>query len=141
MINLIKLMLNKNFSDHRVMIRYVISGVAGAVIQFFGFYFFTQIVGIWYIYAVFLAFLAALLAVFLMQKFWTFRSYSSGDSKKQFFSYTLVAVGGALLNVLLMHILVDSANMNHLLAQAIVIICIIPISYVINRNVTFSLNI
>jgi putative flippase GtrA len=46
MIKGVKLILDKLLSDYKIIIRYIISGLAGAIIQFSGFYFFTQLLSL-----------------------------------------------------------------------------------------------
>ena len=122
---------------YQILIKYVIAGLSGAVIQFSSFYFFTEVMEIWYLYAVFLAFVVTLIVVFLIHKFWTFSLHSKVHMKKQFLGYTLVAIGTILLNALIMRVLVGSFGVNHLIAQAVTILAITPVSYLVNRNLVF----
>lgn len=130
--------IQKIIIDYKILIRYMISGEIGATIQFFSFYFLNKIIGIWYIYSVFLSFIAALCIVFLMQKLWTFRSFSKSLFKKEFFSYTIIAILGVLLNVFLMYIMVGLFDTNPILSQALAIIVIMPISFYFNKKITFA---
>ncbi|MHB0865504.1 MAG: GtrA family protein [Minisyncoccota bacterium] len=124
--------------DYRMMIRYIVSGGMGAAIQFTSFYLLNELAGVWYLYAVFLSFVAALIVVFLMQKFWTFRSFSKPAFKKEFISYTAVALFSVLLNAALMYSMVDLFGMRPIVSQAFAIISIMPISYFLNKTITFA---
>ena len=117
------------FSEYRMMMRYVVSGGSGAAVQFASFYLLNEILGVWYLYAVFLSFIVALCVVFLMQKFWTFRSFSRSLFKREFLSYTAIAISGVLLNMSLMYIMVDLFGMRPIVSQALVIIAVTPVSY------------
>lgn len=122
---------------YKIIIRYIVSGGAGALVQFLCFYFFSQVLGLWYLYAVFLAFFFALIAAFCLQKFWTFHSFSRLLFKKQFLSYTTIAVFGILLNALLMYGMVSLSGANPAVSQAVTIVVITPVSFLLNKKVTF----
>lgn len=128
----------KTFMEYRMMVRYVISGGSGAAVQFASFYLLNEILRIWYLYAVFLSFIVALCVVFLMQKFWTFRSFSRSLFRREFLSYTAIAILGVLLNMSLMYIMVDLFRMRPIVSQALVIIAVTPVSYFLNKTITFA---
>ena len=125
------------YNKSQMLIRYVIAGGVGAVVQLAMFYFLNEILGLWYLYAVPFAFFAALVAAFSLQKSWTFRSYSRDSSKRQFFFYTIIAIGNVICNAAIMYIMVETSRLNPTLSQALAIIILTPVSFLFNKKITF----
>ena len=102
---------------YRMFIKYIISGGTAALTDIVFLYFFTDIVGIWYLTSSVLAFIVALVVSFVLQKFWTFRDTSLDKVHTQFVLTTIVALVNLGLNTLFMYILVDLAGLWYILAQ------------------------
>ncbi|MFH1255411.1 MAG: glycosyltransferase [bacterium] len=105
------------FLKYKRVLKYLIAGSTGAFINLALLYFFTDVLGIWYLISSSMAFAAAFFASFFLQKFWTF---SDGDRKalyKQMRAYLSVALVNLAINGSLMYIFVDKFKIWHILAQ------------------------
>lgn len=80
-------------------------------------YFFTDILGVWYLISTSLAFVAAFFVSFFLQKFWTFRDNGKERIYRQMGAYLAVASTNLCLNALLMFILVDGFKVWYMFAQ------------------------
>jgi len=105
--------------SHLKIVRYLISGGTAAAVDLFLLYFFTSVVGIWYLFSAVIAFLLAFGVSFYLQKFWTFADHSTDRLPSQATSYFIVASINLGLNTLLMYFLVDVIFLPYLLAQVI----------------------
>lgn len=126
------------FRDGWQIAKYGIAGAIGGVIQVLFLYVFVDIFGFWYLHSVVFAFLVALLVVFSLQKFWTFKDYSTDRVHRQSFTYALIAICALLLNVFLMYILVDVFDVWHITAQVIVVGFVGVGSFFMNKTFTFD---
>ncbi len=81
------------------------------------------------------AFLAALVASYLLNRNWTFAAGESGIAG--FFKYSLVALGGLLLNAVIMYVAVHVMQAHYLLGLAIVVAIVPVASFLLQRDWTF----
>ena len=99
----------------------------------------------WYLLGSVLGFLVALAVTFALQKYWTFRDFTKEHMKRQFFSYTAVAVVSLGLNLLLLHLsklIVESFDFDffhtwYLVAQIAIIVLLAGCSFLANYFLTF----
>jgi putative flippase GtrA len=80
-------------------------------------YFFTDVLGIWYLSSAVAAFVLAFGVSFTLQKYWTFGDHSREGMHMQMGVYFLVAVANLALNTLLVYVFVEWASLHYLLAQ------------------------
>ena len=81
------------------------------------------------------AFVAALVASYLLNREWTFRAGEEGIAG--FFKYSLVALGGLLLNAAIMYVTVHVIEAHYLLGLAIVVAVVPAASFLLQRDWTF----
>lgn len=132
--------LYKYFSDHRLMMRYLIVGIVGATVNIFSLYILTSMIGIWYITSALFSFIASLIVAFFLQKFWTFKDplFTKRHALRQATLYTASSVSLLTLNVLFLYILVDFFGMWYLLAQFFSLGIVAIASFMFNKAVTFK---
>jgi len=130
-----------------LLVRYLISGLAGGAIQTVFLYMWVDILG-WestFLTGVVVGFLIALVAVFLLQKYWTFRDRSHEGSRRQFAWYTAVALCNLWLTTYLMQVAKAFVESQHgdffhiwyLLAQVAIIGVVAGASFAANYLITF----
>jgi putative flippase GtrA len=81
------------------------------------------------------AFFTALTAGFLLNRSWTFPGARPG--KWQYLKYLTAALGGLLLNVVIMYLTVHVAQGSYWLGLALVVTIVPLFSFVLQRNWTF----
>ncbi|MFA6307044.1 MAG: GtrA family protein [Patescibacteria group bacterium] len=119
-------------------VKFFIAGSVGAFTNLTLLYFFTDILGVWYLVSSSLSFAVSFLVSFFLQKFWTF---SDGDKEaiyKQMGVYLAVALTNLGLNGLLMYTMVDGFEIWYLPAQIIASGLIAVESYFIYKKFIFN---
>jgi putative flippase GtrA len=106
------------FRGNKVL-RFILAGGTSALSQIAILYLFTDILGLWYLYASILSFVIALFISFTLQKFWAFRDKAIRGVHAQFMKYAMIIFVGLLLNTTLMFLLVDLLHFWYILAQII----------------------
>ena len=104
------------FKRQRV-IKYVISGGTAAVVNIGLLYFFTDALGIWYIFSAVLSFIVAFIVSFSFQKFWTFEDRSTDRMHGQAAVYLAVALINLGINTALIYGFVEFLGVYYILAQ------------------------
>ncbi len=110
-------LLRRQIIKHKRPIKYLIAGGTAALVDLSLIYFFTDILGIWYLYSACLAFSVAFFVSFFLQKFWTFRDNNTERMYRQMTVYLSVALFNLILNAFFMYILVDGFKVWYMLAQ------------------------
>lgn len=105
---------------HKRPIKYLIAGGIAALVDLSLLYFFTDILGVWYLSSACLAFVVAFFVSFFLQKFWTFRDSNKEQMYKQMGAYLAVALTNFALNAALMYIFVDGFKIWYMLAQFVI---------------------
>lgn len=86
--------------------------------------------------ASFPAFFTAVLVAFFLNRNWTFARPQSRNG--QFRRYLMVALGGMLLNVVIMYVTVHIAHSPYFVGIALVLIIVPVTSFLLQRNWTFG---
>lgn len=123
---------------YRKIIKYVISGGLSALTILFVLYFFTDILGIWYVISSVIASISGVIVSFIFQKFWTFRNKSIDKIKSQLFFYAIITVINIAVNVYGVFALVDYFGLNYLVAQIIVVIIVTIASFFVYGKFLFK---
>jgi putative flippase GtrA len=121
-------------SDWLQLVRFLAVGVSGYAVNLLVFWLVTM-GGIHYIPAAIAAFVVAWVNNFLLNRHWTFRA---GDERllAQGVRYLLVCLVALGANLIILHLLVD-AGLGEVLAQAIAIVLVTPLSYLLSRRWSF----
>lgn len=120
------------------LVKYIISGGTAATTDIVLLYFFTSIMGIWYLFSAILAFLIAFIVSFTLQKFWTFEDYATDQLKSQMLLYFIITATNLVINTLLMYVFVDLLNVHYLLSQVIVGAIVACQSYFVYQKFVFK---
>ncbi len=134
---------------HRLaqLMRYIVSGIVGVLIQIATLYIWVTILGFKdsYLWGVVIGFCIALAVSFVLQKYWTFRDFEHRKARTQIVFYTAVALLNLFLNTVLLHrinILFASFGQDffhvwYLVAQMVVLLALSVMSFMLNRSITF----
>ncbi len=128
---------NKYSALYKVF-RYVVAGGTAAAVNIGYLYLFTDIFGIWYIISSVFAYIIAFLVSFTLQKYWTFRDYSTDRMAKQSITYFIVGFINLALNTLLIYLFTDIVGLYYIVSQIIAGVLIACISFFVYKNIIFS---
>ncbi len=135
-------------SHYMYIVRYGIVGVCGGAIQTSMLYLWVDILHLetYYLLGTSTGFCLALGVTFTLQKYWTFKDSVRENIKKQFYSYTIIAIINLGLNVFLLHLsktILEMLGLNffqtwYLIAQVLIVGILAACSFVANYTLTFS---
>lgn len=125
---------------HKQIVKYLIAGGTSAFVDLSLLYFFTDVLGVWYLISAGLAFVLAFFISFFLQKFWTFRDGDKEAMYKQMGAYLAVALINFVINIILMYVMVDGLKVWYMLAQFIVSGLIAVESYLVYKFFIFNRN-
>lgn len=131
-------LLRHNIIKHKRPIKYLIAGGLAAFVDLSLLYFFTDILGIWYLFSACLAFVVAFFVSFFLQKFWTFRDNDKERMYKQMAVYLFVALVNFMINAVFMFMLVDGFKIWYMLAQVVTSGLIACESYLVYKFFIFN---
>lgn len=109
--------LIEQIKKRQELIKFLISGGTSALVNFCLLYFFTDILGIWYLLSSVMAFVFSFFVSFFLQKFWTFGDKNRSVLARQMALYLLIALFDLCVNTALMYVLVDMFGLWYMLAQ------------------------
>ncbi len=121
-------------ADWLQLVRFLAVGISGYVVNLLVFWIATAS-GAHYIPAAIVAFAVAWMNNFLLNRHWTFRRADEA-MVNQGLRYLLVCLVALGANLIILHVLVD-AGLAELYAQAIAIILVTPLSYLLSRRWSF----
>ena len=121
-------------SDWMQLVRFLVVGVSGYVVNLLVFWIATS-AGAHYIRAAIVAFGVAWVNNFLLNRYWTFRRADEA-MVGQGLKYLLVCLVALGANLVILHVLVD-AGLGELPSQAIAIVLVTPLSYLLSRRWSF----
>ncbi|KKT26577.1 MAG: GtrA-like protein [Parcubacteria group bacterium GW2011_GWA2_43_9b] len=116
-INNMREFLLEQIKKRKRIIKYIISGGTAASVNFILLYFFTDILGLWYLLSSVLSFVAAFFVSFFLQKFWTFGDGQRDVLYKQMVVYLSITLFSLAVNTVAMYVLVDLFGVWYMLAQ------------------------
>jgi dolichol-phosphate mannosyltransferase len=109
--------IKRNLNKYGRVFKFLIAGCAGAFTNLALLYFFTDILGVWYLASSSLAFIVSFFVSFFLQKFWTFSDKAKESLLKQMGVYLAVALTNLVINGLLMYLLVDGFKIWYMFSQ------------------------
>jgi putative flippase GtrA len=125
-------------SRYKDKIKFIISGFLATIVNLFFLFIFFQLLNLKIIYATSLSWFLAFIISFNLQKFWTFRNFSTKKIPKQLFYYIISLFISLILNARWMYLLVESLELHYLLAQIIVIIVLGLLNYFFYKFLIFN---
>ena len=129
--------LEERFTAYTKIIRFLISGGTSTGVDLAFLFFFTDVLGIWYLASAVAAFIIAFFVSFGLQKFWTFRDHSRDGMHAQAGIYFLVASGNLIFNTLLVYLFVERFGSHYLLAQIVASLIIAGESFFVYQKFIF----
>jgi len=126
------------FTQYKKIIKFLIAGSTAAGTTFFFVYFFTEIVGLWYLISSVFAFFFGIIVSFTLQKFWTFKGEQAKQTRHQLILFILFAAFGMAINATGMYLLVDKAHLWYMIAQFITAAGIAVMNYFVYQSVIFK---
>ncbi len=133
-----KELLRHHIIKHQRPVKYLIAGGTAAFVDLTLIYFFTDILGVWYLLSACLAFVIAFFVSFFLQKFWTFSDKDKERMYKQMTVYLIVSLTNLIINTIGMYVLVDGFKVWYMLAQFIISGLMASESYIISRFFIFN---
>ena len=115
-------------------VRFVLAGVFAFAINLVALYFFTDIVGIYYLISTILAFLISFSVSFTLQKFWTFQDNSRDHLHIQLPLYLGMQLTNITLNAALMFVFVEYLHVWYLYSQAVISLALAAAIFFINKK-------
>lgn len=135
-------------SHYLFLLRYGLVGVCGGVIQTTTLYMWVDILHLetFYLVGAVVGFCLALITTFTLQKYWTFVDHAREHIQRQFFSYTLIALGNLGLTLFGLHVSriafeasgIAFFHVWYLVAQITIIVILSALSFLANYFITFS---
>jgi len=119
-------------------VRFVLAGVFAFAINLVALYFFTDIVGIYYLISTILAFLISFSVSFTLQKFWTFQDNSRDHLHIQLPLYLGMQLTNITLNAALMFVFVEYLHVWYLYSQAVISLALAAAIFFINKKYIFK---
>jgi dolichol-phosphate mannosyltransferase len=117
--------------------KFGVVGGSGYVINLIVFAFLASNLGVYHAAAAVGAFVVALGNNFFWNRHWTFGP-GEGLAHRQAIRFTVVSVGSLVINLIVLEILVESASMNEIAAQAIAVAVAMPFNFLGNKLWTFT---
>jgi len=130
--------ISGKISQYKKIIKFLIAGSTAAGTTFFFVYFFTDIIGLWYLTSSVLAFFFGVIVSFTLQKFWTFRGEQEKQTHHQLVLFISLGICGMVINAFGMYLLVDKAHLWYMLAQFITAAGIAVMNYFVYQLVIFK---
>lgn len=119
------------------LLRFAAVGASGTVVNLVVYALATGPGGLDYRLAAVLGFAVAVTHNFVLNRWWTFRG-TSGHAGFQAARFVTVSLAGLAVNLLVLHVLVDSFGAGKLLGQAAAIAAATPMSFVGNKLWSFA---
>lgn len=129
------------------LVRYGITGVAGAITQAAVLYVWVTLLGQYarYLLGLVVGFLVALALTFILQRYWTFAGRTMRSAQFQFIPYTIVALTGLALNAALLAVakaVFEYAGLRffagwYVLVQLLIAAIVSLTNFVLNSRITF----
>ena len=119
-------------------VRFVLAGAFAFTINLVALYFFTDIIGIYYLVSTVLAFLISFSVSFTLQKFWTFQDSSRDRLHIQLPLYLGMQLTNVPLNVALMYTFVEYLHIWYLFSQAVISLGLAAVIFFLNKKYIFK---
>lgn len=127
----------KHADKHKIIIKYIFSGLTAAAADFLVLYNLTEFFGVYYLISAGIAFICAFMVSFVLQKFWTFRNNDINNIYEQLSLYFFVAFSSLLLNTIIVFTLVEKFGIWYIFSQAMAGVCLSIFSFLFYKYVIF----
>jgi dolichol-phosphate mannosyltransferase len=123
---------------YKRQIRFVMSGAIVALVALTSLYLLTDILGFWYLFSSALSFFVAITVNFLFQQHWTFDDAERSGTASRVGMFFANALLNLFLNTVCMYALVDVLQVWYMLSQALVMVGLSIMNYLIYRYYIFK---
>jgi putative flippase GtrA len=120
------------------MIRYMLAGGVGALLNFAIYFSLIKFSSTWYILASVISFTLSIVVGFYLQKYFTFQDKKTDSIDKQVFYFFVFAVMNLLINILLLAFLVEFLRLDKILAKVCVLGFLAIWSFFVYQNFIFK---
>ena len=128
------------FYKNKTKIKYVVVGLLGEIVDFSLLYILTTFAGIFYLFSATISYLSAIFFNFTLNRKYTFKFKSKNfvDFIKAMLQYFTVSFLAMIVNLFLLGLLVQSTNMNYMLAKLIVTLFLFVFIYLSHHSILKS---
>ena len=127
-----------SMSKYTQIIRYIFAGAIATISNILILFVCVHYFKLWYLLGAVISFCSAVVISYVLQKFWTFRNYSTRDIHKQFIIFFVYNLFMLCVNTLLMYFWVDIIKLWYLFAQAISAFITAFINYTYFNRIIFK---
>lgn len=120
------------------LFKYLFAGGSGALLNLLLLFFFTDVLGIYYLISTSLAFFILFVLSFFIHKYWTFREHSSHRMKRQMVMYFCLHAGNFITNGVLMYLLTSILGLWYMFSQFVVLLFIAAVTFSLNKKFIFK---
>ena len=122
----------------REFVKFGIVGISGIFVNLIVLYFFTEIVGVFYLISAIFAFLVALTTNFILNKTWTFRERIRDRTLDRYIKYFAVNSVALAINLFFLFILTENLGIYYIFSQVIAIGIAFLFNFAGNKFWTFN---
>ncbi len=131
-------LLDEQYPASVRIFRFLLSGGTALGTDLMFLYFFTDVLGIWYLASAIAAFILSFLVSFTLHKFWTFGDHSREGMHMQMGAYLLVAIVNLSLNTFLVYLFVEQSGLHYIIAQILASALIAVESFFVYQRFIFK---
>jgi putative flippase GtrA len=124
------------FHNHGKIIEFFLFGILSSVVDISLLLFFTEGLGIWYLYSAALSYCCGILASYILNKYLTFKD-GSRNYIVQFTSFAGISFSCFLVNICMIWLAVELFSLDYLTAKIIATICSFSWNYFGQSRITF----
>jgi len=117
---------------------YSVSGAVATLVDWASFYVMSSLFAWYYMAAVCISYTLGSLANFTLNKFITFKN-KYDKLHRQYFLHLAVSFVSLGITILIMYLLVDKAGLHKLNARVLTTLLVLPINFVLHKNITFGM--
>lgn len=113
-------------------------GFIGTIINLIILYFFTETLGVYYLFSAVISFIIAMTSNFILNKVWTFKEKIKLEVSKKYVKFILVSVTALMVNLFFLYIFTEFFGIYYMISQIIAIGLALIINFLGNKIWTFS---
>jgi len=132
-----KLLKNYLIQKHQQFLKFCLVGILGTIIDIGILYILVEFAHFNYLLAASLSFVLAVINNYLFNKYWTFKNTKTRHLK-QFSLFLLISLVGLAINLGILYLLVDLAQIWYIFAKIIAILIVTIWNFIMNKFVTFK---
>ncbi len=117
------------------LIKFCMVGGVGTIINLVILFLLVEFLNVWYLFSAIFAFIIAVTNNFILNKFWTFESYSKKKSvlTKQYTQFFIISLFALGVNLIFLYIFVEYFNLWYIFSQFLAILIALSINFIGNK--------